>query len=102
MPARTRLAVTLSVLLPLASLLTTGCGHPASVSECEQIVERIAQLELEKRGIDPKAIASEVQTTKQEMHDRTMKECVGRRITDNALRCVRDAKKSEQIEECFD
>ena len=99
-----RLPIRFAVLLfaqPLV-LATAGCGHPASVGECEQIVERIAQLELEKRGIDPKAIATEVQSTKQEMHDRTMKECVGRRITDRALRCVHDAKRSEQIEECFD
>jgi hypothetical protein len=80
----------------------SGCGHPASVAECEQIVERIARLELEKRGLDPKAVAEEIESTKQAMRDRTMKECVGRRITQKALRCVHDAKRSEQIEECFD
>jgi small lipoprotein (TIGR04454 family) len=91
----------LLVLFSSLALAVVGCGHPASVQECEQIVERIAQLELEKRGIDPQAIATEVKTTKQQMHERTMKECVGRRITESALRCVRDAKRSEQIEQCF-
>jgi hypothetical protein len=89
-------------LLWTALLLATGCGHPATVAECEQIIERIARLELEERGLDAKAVADEVESTKLAMRDRTMKECVGRRITDGALRCVRDAKRSEQIEECFD
>ena len=93
---------TFSGLLLAALFLLTGCGHPASVAECEQIVERIARLELEKRGLDPKAVADEIESTKQAMRDRTMKECVGRRITERALSCVRDAKRSDQIEECFD
>ena len=93
---------TFSGLLLAAFFLLTGCGHPASVAECEQIVERIARLELEKRGLDSKAVADEIESTKQAMRDRTMKECVGRRITEKALSCVRDAKRSDQIEECFD
>lgn len=86
----------------MAALVLSGCGHPASPAECELIVERIARLELEKRGLDEKAVADEIESTKQAMRDRTMKECVGRRITDKALRCVRDAKRSEQVEGCFD
>jgi hypothetical protein len=91
------------LLLPWAAVFAlAGCGHPASVAECEQIVERIARLELEQRGLDSKAVSDEVESTKQAMRDRTMKECVGRRITEKALRCVHDAKRSEQIEQCFD
>ena len=91
-----------SGLVLAALVVLSGCGHPASPAECEQIVERIARLELEKRGLDPKAVADEIESTKQAMRDRTMKECVGRRITEKALRCVHDAKRSEQVEECFD
>ena len=85
-------------------LTLTGCGHPASVEECEEIVERITRLELEDRqqGMDSNAIAEEVEATKREMRDRTMKECVGRRITNGAMSCVRTSKKAEEVEECFD
>jgi hypothetical protein len=32
-----------------------------------------------------------------------MKDCVGRRITNKAMRCVREAKNSKHIvEDCFD
>jgi hypothetical protein len=86
------------------ALLVSGCGHPATVQECEEIIERITRLELEARGqsMDSKAVTDEVDSTKRAMHDKTMKECVGRRITQKAITCVRDAKRAAQVEECFD
>jgi hypothetical protein len=89
-------------LLPL--IFSFGCGHPATVQECEVIVERIAQLELQKRSgsADRKLVEQEVNDTKKSLQDKTMKDCVGRRITDRAMRCVREAKSSKQIiDECF-
>ncbi len=89
----------------LASLAVFGCGHPATVQECEVIVERITQLEIGKRTelADHKTLAREVAEAKKSLRTATMKECVGRRITDRALRCVREAESSKHIiEECFD
>ena len=89
-------------ILPL--IFFFGCGHPATVQECEVIVERIAQLELRKRAgsADHKLVEQEVTETKKSLHDKTMKDCVGRRITDRAMHCVREAKSSKQIiDECF-
>lgn len=89
----------------LVSLAVFGCGHPATVQECEVIVERITQLEVGKRtaNADPKTLEREVAEAKKSLRTATMKECVGRRITDKAMRCVREAESSKQIiEECFD
>ncbi len=88
------------LLLPLGA-----CGHPASVAECEVIVERITQLELEKRTTvtDRKIVDQEVADTKKSLRDQMTKDCVGRRITDRAMQCVRGATSSKQIiDECFD
>jgi hypothetical protein len=84
--------------------LVSGCGHPASVAECEEIVERITRLELEERQIakDPNAVAAEVAETKTAMRDRMMKDCHGKRVTNRAMRCVREATSSKKVEECFD
>ena len=81
-----------------------GCGHPATVEECETIVERIAQLELQKRHPDkPELIQAEIAEAKAAVRESTAKDCVGRRITDSAMQCVRSAQSSEQIvEDCFD
>lgn len=91
-----------SLLVALLSL--AGCGHKASVEECNEIVERIARLELEKRlPNDPAGVEQQVEEMKQELRETTMKDCVGKRITARAMQCVRDAKTSKEIvETCFD
>ncbi|MCA9597657.1 MAG: hypothetical protein KC776_30300 [Myxococcales bacterium] len=91
------------VALPLA-LLLGGCGHPATEDECNEIVERVARLELEKqRPGDEKFVTEEIEATKESLRQSTLKQCVGKRITDKAMRCVRDAKTSKEIiEDCFD
>jgi small lipoprotein (TIGR04454 family) len=89
----------LSVLLSLA-----GCGRPATVKECEEIASRVATLEYEaasKSNSPPQP--SQIQTIRARVRDAMMKGCVGKRITEKALRCVRSAKTAEAIQkECFD
>jgi hypothetical protein len=92
-------------LLPLAvALASVGCGHPATVEECDEIVERIARLELEKRNpTDTAVVEEEVEATQQSLRESTMKDCVGKRITSRAMECVRNAKTSKEIiDDCFD
>lgn len=73
------------------------------MEECEEIVERIARLELEKRKVDPAEVAREIESTKKAVRESTMKECVGKRITARAMDCVRKAKTSQEIvDSCFD
>ena len=90
-------------ILSLATLaLFAGCGHPATERECEEIVERIAVLEL--GGVDAGLdfVADEVKNAKESFRKEIRKKCVGRRITDSAMECVRKATASRQIEdECF-
>jgi len=87
------------VLLPVS-----GCGYPASVAECEEIVTRIARLELEKQYPEnSKAVERETESTKKALEKTTMKDCVGKRITDSAMKCVKNAKTSKEIvDKCFD
>ena len=92
----------LCLLPPLTCAL--GCGHPATNQECQEIVERIATLELEKEaGVgDAKTVGAQVDETKKAMATNTLKDCVGKRITERAMQCVRSAKTSQQIvDDCF-
>ena len=96
----------LGSLLCLSPLLTSalGCGHPATDKECQEIVERIATLELEKAtgSNDPKSVGAQVDETKKALAPNTLKDCVGKRITERAMQCVRGAKSSQQIvDDCF-
>lgn len=87
------------------SLLAAGvgaCGRKATVEDCEQIVRRIAELEL--TGVVPQAeLGSEVQQAQQSFRERTLADCVGRRITERSLACVASAKTAAAvIDDCFD
>jgi small lipoprotein (TIGR04454 family) len=84
------------------SWLLVACGHPATVAECEEIVDTVVRLEL--RAADASVpVAEEVRAAKLTMKDDIMKRCVGRRITDGAMQCIRSAKTAEEVETtCFD
>jgi hypothetical protein len=79
-----------------------ACGRKATVEDCEQIVRRIAELEL--TGVVPQEeLGSEVQQAQQSFRERTLADCVGRRITERSLACVASAKSAAAvIDDCFD
>ncbi|HEY6726286.1 MAG TPA: hypothetical protein VI197_19755 [Polyangiaceae bacterium] len=92
-------------LLPFLACVASGCGHPATVEECEEIIEQVARLELRATlgSSNEKAILAEIDATKRELKDSTMKDCVGKRITNKALECVRNAATADEAaEDCFD
>ncbi|MBI3199918.1 MAG: hypothetical protein HYZ29_00160 [Myxococcales bacterium] len=90
--------------MALFALAVAGCGHPASEAECEEIVERVARLELEKKQAgSPESVQDEIEATKKSVRESMLKQCVGRRITTKAMQCVRSAKTSKEVvEDCFD
>src|SRR3954463_2367806 len=93
-----------SLCLSVQLTCVLGCGHPATDKECQEIVERIATLELEKAtgSNDPKSVGAQVDETKKALAPNTLKDCVGKRITERAMQCVRGAKSSQQIvDDCF-
>ena len=95
----------LPLLLPLLTLVP-GCGHPASGQGVpgDRRAHR-APLELRKdRQPDPdaKAVGEQIDETKKALASNTLKDCVGKRITERAMQCVRTAKTSSQIvDDCF-
>lgn len=79
-----------------------GCGHPASEQECEEIVAQVARLELEHEHAGTDTVANEVKLAKESFKKDMSRRCVGRRVTQAAMNCVRQAKSADQIEkECF-
>jgi hypothetical protein len=86
----------------LASL--PACGHPATEKECQEIADRVTQLELANSpvGKDPDTAKEQLERTRNWVKEGQLKACVGRRITDAAMQCVRAAKKAEEItDNCF-
>lgn len=93
--------LSLRLLVPLGLGLLAGCGRPATLDECNEIVSRITELELKARGAAGQS-AETVKDTIEALRKTTMKECVGRRIDDGAMACVRTAVNAQQlVNECF-
>jgi hypothetical protein len=85
----------------VSTWLLAGCGRPATLEECNEIVSRITQLELQARGSAGQSTDT-VKETIEAMKKTTLKDCVGRRIDNQAMNCVREAQNTQQIvKECF-
>jgi len=92
-------------LLVIAGALTliglSGCGHPATRDDCAVIFDKTAELELREQGITNEAEiqrrVAEARADKPELLD----ECVGKRITEKALQCVRDATTTQAFDACL-
>ena len=99
LPAMRRVAFYLSLALGVCA-----CGRPATVQECEEIANRVATLEFEaatKSATPPRP--EQVQVIRARVHDAMMKSCVGKRITERAMQCVRLAKSADAVQkDCFE
>ncbi len=86
-----------------ATLLVSGCGHPATENECREILRVAARLELKSHLDDSKQlIDQETAAIEAQMKRPMMEKCVGKRITEGALACMRTAKTADALfEECF-
>lgn len=80
----------------------SACGHRATEEDCKLIVDRMIEVQLDAQKVtDP----DERRRQKDIMTDRTtgvdMKECLGRRVTNGMLACVRGAKTQVEIQSCL-
>lgn len=73
------------------------------MQECEEIVERITRLEL-VTATDASVgdVKREVEQAKLALHERMLKDCVGRRVSSKALDCMRAAKSGADATACFE
>ncbi len=79
-----------------------GCGHPATEQECEDIFRRSAEIELRAQDIsDPAQIEERIAEAKAAKGEALMKDCVGKRITDSAMQCVRGAETADELDACL-
>jgi len=78
----------------------SACGRPATLEECNEIVRRIVELELAARGGAGQS-PEVVRETTAALEKTTLDQCVGRRIDDEAMKCVRAAKTAEGVVKCF-
>jgi hypothetical protein len=93
-----------TLIWSLGLLSCLGCGRPATESECNEIVTKVATLEYQAaRKNDAPVDQGSIETIRARVKGAMLKNCVGKRITEKALRCVREAKSAREVQEvCFD
>lgn len=98
MPRRAALSF---LALPLVALALPACGHPATDAECREILSRIVELELKAQKVTD---SSEIHRRREELEANIAagksgpyEGCVGKRIRDSQLECVRAAASSAEI-----
>lgn len=88
-------------LLVVASVALGACGRKATREDCEMVVDRNIEAKLRADGVSDPAL---IQKRKDELKP-TLKEdidkCVGKRVTDGMMKCVKAAETPEQIDKCL-
>ena len=86
--------------LVATALLASACGHPATKAECEEIVDKIVEIELRGQGIaDPAKIEERKRDTRAAVGNEQVERCVGKKVRASAMECVRKATTYEQIQD---
>ncbi len=79
-----------------------GCGHPATEAECEALFRANAEVELRAQGItDPATLDQRVADARAAKGEELLADCLGKRITDKAMACVKQAKTAEELDACL-
>ncbi len=84
------------------ALATAACGHPASREECDEIFRRSAELMLKNKNItDQTEVEKYIAEARDARGKAMLDDCLGNRITDKAMKCVRQAETAEQLDKCL-
>ncbi len=94
---------TTSFLLALAVVpLFAGCTRDATEADCQLIIDRNVELQMKAlNNTDPAAIAKKQEEQRKELKDELRQMCLGRKVTDSMMNCVRSAKSTDEIKQCM-
>ena len=86
----------LGLVLGLLVLLGASCHRRrATPADCQQILDRIIELELSERGFRDPALAARKQRELRSKLSGEIEACQGRLLSTRALACVRSAGSTE-------
>lgn len=84
------------------ALAVAGCRHPASEQECQEIFAKTAELELKSSNVtDPGEVARRIEEARAAKGAELTRGCVGTRITQSAMECVRAATSADELDRCL-
>ena len=87
--------------LVFAALVMIGCGRRATQADCETILDRMVVVKLKQKNITDPASVEKMQGDLRKDAESDFPSCVGRRITDSAMECIKKADTQEAIVKCL-
>ena len=100
-PPPAALATVLSAFFLFGLFSLVGCGRKASAEDCALLLDRNVEVALRSMNVtDPAAVQKKKDEIRGEMKG-DMKDCVGKRITDGMLACVRKAETPAALDSCM-
>ena len=88
-------------LVLLCAVVLAGCGRPATQQDCELIIDRNVELQMKQMQItDQTSIDKRKAEIRASMGDQ-LKGCVGKRVTDKMMTCVKTAQSADEIDQCL-
>jgi hypothetical protein len=85
----------------VASALVAGCGRRATQADCQLIVDKAVELQMNEMSFGD---ASEIQRRERQIRgelEDEIKSCEGRHVTERTLACVRAATTSQGLDACL-
>ena len=80
-----------------------GCGRPATKADCDEILDKSAMFELKAQNVtDPAEVKKRTEAFRAARGEQILAKCVGRRVTEKAMTCVRNATTADQVDRCID
>lgn len=87
----------------VAIVALVGCGRPATKTDCDEILDKSAMIELKAQNVvDPAEVKKRTEAVRAAQGEQLLAKCVGRRVTEKAMTCVRNATTADQVDRCLD
>ncbi|HEX7600542.1 MAG TPA: hypothetical protein VF316_03010 [Polyangiaceae bacterium] len=91
-----------TLLALVAVALLVACGRKATEADCQIIVDQTVAVKLKEKNVtDPAAVTKMQEELRSEVKGDVMDGCVGKRISDSALACIKSAQTQEEIVKCL-
>jgi hypothetical protein len=88
-------------LIAALAIVGAGCGRHATQADCEVILDRMVVVKLKQKNITDPASIQKMQGELRKDSESDFPSCVGRRITDSAMECIKKAETQEAIVKCL-
>lgn len=78
-----------------------GCGRKATREDCEIVVDRNVELQLKALGVVEPAVVTKRRDEMRASMKEDIDKCVGKRVTDAMIACVKNAETPDKIDKCL-